>query len=105
MSMWGTIGLFVGIAGCLAFLAPYMVVVKRWWGEVERVHVVVFIVVILGLFLLYVLRRLFPEDVFQWIRLGALWLLALACVWRAVIFNAGLIRAVRRRRRARRDVR
>jgi hypothetical protein len=105
MNTWGTIGLFVGIIGCLAFLVPYMIVVKRWTADVERVHVVVFTAVVLGLFLLYVLRRLFPEDVFQWIRLGALWLLALACVWRAAIFLAGLIRGVRRRRRAHRDVR
>jgi hypothetical protein len=104
MNTFATIGLFVGLLGCLAFLIPYLIVVKHWWADVERVHVVVYTAVVLGLFLLYVLRRLIDPDVFQWIRVLGVWLLALACVWRAAIFLGGLIRSARRRRRARRDV-
>jgi hypothetical protein len=96
MNTAGMIALYLGLAGCLAFLVPYLLKVKGWWRETHRAHVVAFSGVVFGFFLLYVLRALVDPDVFQWIRLALLWALALVCVWRAVIFNAG----IRRERRA-----
>lgn len=100
INAWATVALFVGLAGSIAFLVPYLATVKGWWREEHVLHVVSFSFVLFEFFVLYVLRSLVPPDIFQWIRLVMLWQLSLTVVWRALIFLRGL----RRRRRALREV-
>lgn len=105
MNTWNTVALIVGWLGSAAFLFPYMCLVKGWRHDADRVHVVAFSGDVFAFFTLYLLRPLIDPAVFQWIRTLLLWVLALLAVWRAAIFLSDLIRGVRRRRRARRDVR
>jgi hypothetical protein len=90
MNVFGTIGLVVGWLGSAAFVFPYMFLIPKWWKETHRVHVVAFSGDVFLFFTLYLLRPLIDPDVFQYIRLVLLWILALLAVWRAAIFLGGL---------------
>jgi uncharacterized membrane protein YfcA len=98
MNAAATVALFVGLVAGVTFLVLYWIKVPGWWREVHRAHVVSFVGVIVGFFLLYVLRPLVPAEPFQWVRLVLLWMLSLAVVWRLAIFLAGLRRDRSRRR-------
>lgn len=98
--------LAVLLAGSLAFVPPYLIIVKGWYREEHRAHVVAFSGVVLAFALLYVGRSVSgaappvdPYSVFQWVRLVLLWLLALVVVWRALIFWRSVLRRRRDRRR------
>ena len=98
MNVAATIALVVGWIGSAAFLFPYIFLVPGWWKEPHRVHVVAFSGDIFLFFTLYLLRPIIDPDVFQYIRLVLLWILALLPVWRAAIFLSGLFRGHRKQK-------
>lgn len=98
MNVAGTIAVAVGWLGCAAFVFPYMLLIPEWWKEPHRVHVVAFSGDLFLFFTLYLLRPIIDPDIFQYIRLVLLWILALLAVWRAAIFLGGLVRDHLRRR-------
>lgn len=96
MNIAGTIGLVIGWLGSAAFVFPYMFLIPQWWKETHRVHVVAFSGDVFLFFTLYLLRPIFEPNLFQYIRLVLLWILALLAVWRAAIFLSGLYRDYRK---------
>lgn len=100
------IALCLLLLGSVTFVAPYVFMVKRWYREEHRAHVVAFSGVVLAFAVLYVIRMAHggatpadPHSAFQWVRLVLLWLLALVVVWRALIFWRGVWRRRVQRRR------
>lgn len=104
MNVAGTIAVAVGWLGCAAFVFPYMLLIPEWWKEPHRVHVVAFSGDLFLFFTLYLLRPIIDPDIFQYIRLVLLWILALLAVWRAAIFLSGLIRDYRKHGRIKRSI-
>lgn len=96
MNVSGTIAVVVAWLGSAAFVFPYMFLVPEWWKETHRVHLVAFSGDLFLFFTLYLLRPIVDPDVFQYIRLVLLWILALIVVWRAAIFLGGVIRDYRK---------
>lgn len=96
MNIAGTIGLVIGWLGSAAFVFPYMALIPKWWKETHRVHVVAFSGDVFLFFTLYLMRPIIEPNLFQYIRLVLLWILALLAVWRAVIFLFGLLRDCRK---------
>jgi len=92
MNLAATLALVVGWLGSAAFLFPYVKMVKKWWKEPHRVHVVSFSADVFFFFTLYLLRPIIEPHVFQYIRLVLLWILALLAAWRAAIFLFGLFK-------------
>lgn len=96
MNLSATIAVVVAWLGSAAFVFPYMFLIPEWWKETHRVHVVAFSGDLFLFFTLYLLRPIIEPNLFQYIRLVLLWILALIAVWRAAIFLSGLYRDYRK---------